>query len=457
MQTKILKLIISGIASACFLPTISISQVYPLSENTWSNPEFVNRFMGSYGIDTELNPGISSQERDLFNEVSQVIGDNPKRAAELLAPRITSESSAAMDYTLANIYFQIGDVESAAENYTKAIKKFPNFRRAYMNLGILNIQAADYEAALPYLLKTIELGGSNGNLFGLVAFAHLNLGRSAQALPAYRMARMFAPYNKDWAMGEIQCLMNMSSFDEAIELLNELISRHPDDSSLLLLQANAFVGKQNLNKAVANIEMVRSMGAETLSSLGLLADIYMNMNQPALALTIYLETLEHQELDRSRAFRIAEVLARVGAWDEVTAYIHSYEDRFGESLTDTEQLKLLNLKAEIALADNRESDAMDLLQQVVSRDPLNGNALLLIASYHWRQSNFEEAIIYFERGERVDDTEVEALIQHARMRVSMREFGRAAEFLQRAQMLEPRGYVADYLVMVQQAARSANN
>ncbi|MCC5835253.1 MAG: tetratricopeptide repeat protein [Opitutales bacterium] len=457
MYRKILKLILSGFASTFLLPSASVGQIYPLSENTWSNPEFVKRFMGSYGVDTERSPGISSQERDIFNEVSEVIGENPQRAAELLAPKITSESSAALDYTLANIHFQIGNTERAAENYKKAIAKFPNFRRAYMNLGILYIQNGEYEEALPHLLKTIELGGGDGNLFGLVAFAHLNLGRSAQALPAYRMARMFAPYNKDWAMGEIQCLMNMSIFDEAIGLLDELITRHPDDSSLLLLQANAFVGKQDLDRAVANLEMVRSMGAETLSSLGLLADIYMNMNQHELALTIYLDTLEYQELDRNRAFRIAEVLAQVGAWNEVTTYIDSFEERFSDSLTDSEELKLLNLKAEVALAEDRETEAIEMLQQVVRRDPLNGSALLLIASYHWRQDDHEEAIIYFERAERVDDTEVEALIQHARMRVSLREFDRAVELLQRAQMLEPRGYVADYLEMVQQAARSARN
>lgn len=457
MKTKILKFILSATVSTLCLPGIGNSQIFPLSENTWDNPEFVKRFLGSYGVDTERSPGITTQERDLFNEISGLIGENPQRAAEILSSRITSESSAALDYTLANIYFQTGNPDRATENYKRAIQKFPNFRRAYMNLGILKIQQGEFEKALPHLLKTVELGGADGNLYGLIAFSHLNLGRSGQALPAYRMARMFAPYNKDWAMGEIQCLMNMSVFDEAIVLLDELISRHPDDPSLLLLQANAFVGKQDLEQAVANLEMVRSMDAQTLSSLGLLADIYMNMEQPALALPIYLETLDFEELDRQRAFRIAQVLARVNAWDEVTAYINSFETRFSESLSDSERLKVLNLKAEVALAENRESDAMELLQQVVRRDPLNGNALLLIASYHWRQNAYEEATIYFERAEKADNTEVEALIQHARMRVSMREFNRAVELLQRSQMLDPRSYVADYLEMVQQAARSARN
>lgn len=429
-------------------------QVYPLSENNWDNPDFQARFLGSYGVDTEKNPGITAAEKTLFDSVAAVIAESPEQAATLLAAGITPESSAALDYTLGNLYFQLGQSERATAAYQTSIRKFPNFMRAYKNLGILKIQSAAYEDALPFLFKTVELGGADGDLYGLIAYAHLNLGRSAQALPAYRMARMFAPKSKDWAMGEIQCLMNMSVFAEAIGLIDELITNYPDDATLYLLQANAYVGIQDLSRAVANLEMVRAMEKETLASLGLLADIYMNMNQPSLALPTYLATLEKSELEKSRAFRIAEVLAQVEAWEETTEYIEGFEQRFGDELSESEELGLLNLKARIALANGAEAEAMELLTSVVQRDPLNGGALLLIADYHWRINEFEEAILNFERAAKVKETQVDALIQHARLRVAMREFPVAARLLQQAQMLEPRGYVSDYLTKVEAAARA---
>ncbi len=455
MKNKLIQTLLRiAVLASALNATLSHAQVYPLSENNWNNPDFVKRFMGSYGVDTEKNPGITVAEKTLFDSVAAVIGSNPTEAARMLSAGITPESSAALDYTLGNLYFQLGRNDDAIIAYQKAIRKFPNFLRAYRNLGILKIQAAKFEEALPFLLKTVELGGADGDLYGLIAYSHLNLGRSAQALPAYRMARMFAPLSKDWAIGEIQCLMNMSAFGEAIGHIDELIVRFPEDPTLYLLQANAFVGKQELSKAVANLEMVRAMGRETLASLGLLADIYMNMNQPSLALPIYLDTLSQADLDKSRAFRIAQVLSRVEAWDETAAYVEAFEAKYAEKLTEEESLNLLNLKAKIALATGSEDKAMEFLDQVVQRDPLNGGALLLIADYHWRQRSFEEAKLNFERAAKVKETQVDALIQHARMRVTMREFPAAARLLQQAQMLEPRNYVADYLTKVEAAARA---
>lgn len=456
MKNKFLQSFFRILAFASALnATPAYAQVYPLSENNWGNPDFVNRFMGSYGVDTEKNPGITVAEKTLFDSVAAVIGSNPSEAARMLSAGITTESSAALDYTLGNLYFQLGRNDDAIIAYQKAIRKFPNFLRAYKNLGILKIQSAKFEEALPFLLKAVELGGADGDLYGLIAYSHLNLGRSAQALPAYRMARMFAPLSRDWAIGEIQCLMNMSAFDEAIGHIDELLVRFPDDPTLFLLQANAFVGRNELSKAVANLEIVRAMGKETLASLGLLADIYMNMNQPTLALPIYLDTLAKEDLDKSRAFRIAHVLSRVEAWEETTDYLKAFEVKFADKLTEEETLNLLNLKAKVALATGHEDQAMEYLDQVVKRDPLNGGALLLIADFHWRQHSFEEAKLNFERAAKVNETRVDALIQHARMRVAMREFPAAARLLQQAQMLEPRNYVAEYLTKVEAAARAS--
>jgi uncharacterized protein HemY len=52
----------------------------------------------------------------------------------------------------------------------------------------------------------------------------------------------------------------------------------------------------------------------------------------------------------------------------------------------------------------------------------------------------------------VPDTEVDALIQHARLLVGRRDFARAAELLTRAQSVRPQNHVAAYLAKVETAA-----
>ena len=48
------------------------AQSYPLSENSWDNPDFVDRFMGSYGVDTAISPSLSREEADVFRRVADV-------------------------------------------------------------------------------------------------------------------------------------------------------------------------------------------------------------------------------------------------------------------------------------------------------------------------------------------------------------------------------------------------
>ena len=84
-----------------------LAQSYPLSENTWSNPEFVDRFMGSYGFDTAKSPSISSEEAEVFRQVAKS-GYKRDAAIKILTNAISKESSGAMDFALANFLLQNG-------------------------------------------------------------------------------------------------------------------------------------------------------------------------------------------------------------------------------------------------------------------------------------------------------------------------------------------------------------
>ena len=82
-----------------------LAQSYPLSENTWSNPEFVDRFMGSYGVDTQKSPSLSSEEAEVFRQVAKS-GYKSDTAIKILTKEINTASSGAMDFALANFLLQ---------------------------------------------------------------------------------------------------------------------------------------------------------------------------------------------------------------------------------------------------------------------------------------------------------------------------------------------------------------
>ena len=103
----------------------------------------------------------------------------------MLIEAITPESSAALDFTLANLYVQANDYPKAVAQYRQAIRKFPDFQRAQMNLGVVLIQLNQHVEAQKELVRTLELGGENGNIYGLIGYCHLmgeNISRSRRPI-----------------------------------------------------------------------------------------------------------------------------------------------------------------------------------------------------------------------------------------------------------------------------------
>ena len=139
----------------------------------WKDPEFINKFMASYGVKSDVEPKITADEKELFDELIPQIQADPKQAVVMRSEAIKPESRAALDFTLANLYVQATNYSRAVVHYRLAIKKFPDFQRAHMNLGVVLIQLNRHAEAQKELVRTLELGGEDGNIYGLIGYCHL--------------------------------------------------------------------------------------------------------------------------------------------------------------------------------------------------------------------------------------------------------------------------------------------
>lgn len=439
------------VLAAAALP--GLAGVLPLQDNRWDNPAFVAAFTGTYGFDTERNPGISAEEKKLFETITPLIGSRPDEAVTLLTAAITPASSGALDYTLANIHFQAGRAPEAIAAYRAALKKFPNFVRAHRNLGMLFVQQGQFAEALPELQQAAATGGLDGSILGLIGYCYLNLGRTASALDAYRLALIFEPASRDWRLGKAQCLLLIGENKEGIAMLDEMLAEQSGEATLLLLQANAFLADGQAEKAAANIQVVRALGKASAESLVLLGDIFINQGNTAVAVDAYLAALDAGKLGTERELHLVRALAARSAWAEADVVLQRIRKGASDA-SAAASLELMNLEAQVALGRDDDARAAEILEGVVAKDPLNGRALLLLADYHAKQDDIERAELYYERAARVTDTAPDALIQHARLLVSRRDFAKAAQLLTRAQSLRPQAHVAAYLSKVETAAQS---
>lgn len=421
----------------------------------WDEEGFRKQFMASYGVNSDIEPKLTAVEYEQMQKILDAMSedDDSSKAEKLLLKNCKDSTSATFEFTLANIYFQQDKLDLALAYYTKAIEQFPTFRRAYKNAGLIYVRNGDFDKALPYLTKTIALGGHTSMAYGLLGFAYGSTQNHLCAESAYRQAILLDPETIDWQLGLARSFFKQQKFGDAVSLCNILIKKKPDQADFWLLQANAYLGLKQPMRAAENYEYVNAMGQSTPESMTMLADIYVNEERWDLAADAYLRSYELNDgAQPEKALRAAKILAARGSLEQSKRMLNRVAER-KTSLDQKDLKELLKLQARVAVADGGGDEVVKILEEVVAVDPLDGEALLLLAQ-HYGRTVPEKAIFYYERAANLEKHEAEAKLYHGQLLVGQAKYTDALPLLRRAYELKPRSDIEDYLKQVERIAKT---
>lgn len=426
----------------------------PVSD-LWTNPLWGERFVGSYAFLPDVEPRITPEDRDLLEEVKPLVPGNIPKAIEIMEESIRPmvNPNAALFSVLGNLYFQSDNLERAREYYMQAIKEFPSFRRVYVLIAILSLRLEEpnLEDTIKYATKAIQLGHLEGRLFGILGYCYQLKGQYLSAEIAYKRAMIDDPDNKDWIMGLAQCLLQQEKYLDAKALFTEQLMEDPDKVDNWLYQANCFLGLGDFDGAAVNYEIVRRMGKAKADSLNLLGNIYMNKAMVRLALGAYLDSLKSDPRQSPRhPINAAESLTNYAAYKEASLMIRRIRRNYGDRLMDSEELDILTMEAQIAVAGGQGVKAVSILEKIISRDPLRGRALISLGQYYGETDEFEKAILMFERAQVLDEYQVDALTRHAQLMVREEKYDEAALLMREAQDIEFKPNLQIFLDQVEQ-------
>ncbi|MDF1799340.1 MAG: tetratricopeptide repeat protein [Planctomycetota bacterium] len=433
------------------LPTSRSDRALELS--IWTSTDFRARFAQSYLAVTEVEPTLTGAETEDMQGVLELMGaDELAAAIELLSERSGPASSAVFDFTLGNLHFQEEAFPLATEAYEEAVAKFPRFRRAWKNLGLIHVRQGDFAAAVRPLTRVLELGGGDAVTYGLLGYSYSSTGNELSAESAYRMAVLLDPGTMDWKMGLARSFFKQERFADAASFLGQLIDAAPERVDLWLLQANAFIGLGQPMRAAENFELVDRLGGATADSLNMLGDIYVNEELLELATDAYLRALDAAgATGAGPSLRAAKVLAGRSFLEGAAVLLDRLEATGDLALG--ERKDLLKLRARIAVAEGAGEQEARVLREIVELDPLDGEALILLGQHSQRGGDLEQAIFYFERAEGLEAFEADARVRHAQALVAQGRYAEALPLLTRAQAIEPRAHVQEYLEQVQRVAQ----
>jgi tetratricopeptide (TPR) repeat protein len=426
----------------------------PMEVRFWEDRGFRDAFLASYIPATSIEPDVTEDERERVQELLALIGEGSfDEAITRIARLRTDASTAVYEFLLGNIHFQADRLDEAAAAYLEAVRKYPNFRRAWKNLGLIRVKQQDFASALPALSKVIELGGGDGRTYGLLGFGYASTGDSIAAESAYRMAILLDPGTIDWKMQLGRALFMQQRYADAAALVGRLIEQNPAEPNLWILQANAFIGLGEPRRAAENYEMVDKLGASTVDTLNMLGDIYINEGLFDAAVATYDRAME-MDLDSrpERALRAARVMVAQGAYAPTKTMVQAIKDLYGYTLEDADRKELLRVEARIAVAEGAGEEQVRILEEIIRLDPLDGDALLLLGQHHHRQDEAERAIFYFERAASLPAFEADAKVRHAQVLVGQQRYAEALPLLRQAQSVRPRESVRDFIEQVERFA-----
>ncbi len=442
----------SGSGSSSIAPM----RLDPVELQIWNDPMFQKQFVQSYSAETEIEPKVDEKELKQMQKVLELMAaDQIEKVIPIVEKQRAEGGSAVFDFTLANIHFQREQLDQAVAAYEAAIVKHPKFRRAWRNLGVIRMRQSNFEKAVPALTKVIELGGGDAVTYGLLGFAYSSLGNDLSAESAYRMAILLDAETIDWKMGLARSFFKQRRFDDAVAISEMMLERQPDRADLWMLQANAYIGLGQPLRAAINLELVDRLGQSTADGLNMLGDIYINEGLFDLAVANYIRAMEKDAgKGPERAIRAAKVLAARSALVETRKMIEGIETAFPTQITEADRKDLLRLRARIAVAEGAGGEEATILEELVSLDPLDGEALILLGQHSGRGGDIEKAVFYYERAAALERFEADAKVRHAQLLVSKGRYDEALPLLRRAQTVRPRENVQEYLQQVERVAKN---
>ena len=142
---------------------------------------------------------------------------------------------------------------------------------------------------------------------------------------------------------------------------------------------------------------------------------------------------------------MASILIDRGSYEDCFRYLKKIENIFSTSFNHEEEKAVLLLKSQVLLATGKSDESRRILRSIVEKDPLEGKALILLADLAWKEKDYSTASLFFERAGKIENWEVESLIQHGRMLVELRDYEKAVKLLERAQLLKPQERVERFL------------
>lgn len=395
----------------------------------------------------EREPEMTPEEYALYEKVIDMLRTNPDFAVKMLEAMMseTERPSPAFEFILGNAYYAANQPGRAEKSYRSALARYPDFLRAWKNLGVLCYSGGRFPEAVACFAKAVTLGDREPSTLGLLGFSLEKQGNPISAELAYMQALVGDPANTDWKEGLLRIYLEGKQYGRAEPLIRSLIKERPAETRYWLNYAGLLVSDHRKTEAMVVLETAQAAGAAGPDELSLLGDLYAEQGLAAEAVATYGKVLSPaRALGEQKLLQFAQVLIADGKLAEAGQILATLKDE----PTPAGRLTLLQARADLLMAKRHWPEARREIEALLALAPLNGRALLTLGRTYLEENDLPHATFAFEAAGRIPESVYPASLELANIEIRNRHYAKAAEHLERALRLQRSDAVEDYLARV---------
>lgn len=376
--------------------------------------------------------------------------------AGLFAKRELNNDSSALQVLRGQVLLSLQRFDDAALALNAALSKQPDLALAHQALSLVYMQQQQYDKARPHLVKAINLGVADAQVYGQLAYINLQTRQPASAVAGYQQALLLEPDNTQWQQGLLYALIQSQAWPQAQAMLEKLLSTQPDDAALWLQRSQLALSQQNMAQALSSIEVALRLGESNSDNMLLAAQLHFGYGSATRGVSLLQQVMQQQRSNtawHTPLLQAANYLSYQQQWPALRRLLAQGAIP-EQQLSSTQQAQLALVKAQLAAADNKPQQALSALQHAVTLDPLSGEALLALAQWYESQHNIELASLHYSRAASRPEVQLRALQAQAQLEINRQQYQSALRILQQVLQLAPqRQDIADNIQSLQQLVR----
>ena len=390
---------------------------------------------------SNINPPADTQlqanERQFARSVQPLLAEQKySQVLQAFNQRPLEQDSVALQLLRGQVLLSVKELPEAARALKAALNTAPDLALAHRSLSMVYMLQKNYSQAQTHLIRTIELGAADAQVYGQLAFVNLQQNHAYSAVAGYQQALFLQPNNAQWQQGLVYALTQSHALTQAQALVEEMLEVDSSDRSLWLLRSQIAMQQQRHQQALSSLEIALRLGDKQIKNITTAAQLHLrygSLNRAVMLLSENIQQMSKQNQNDvlQSVEQAAAWLAYQRSWPQLHSLLTSL-DNSSMTLPKQRAARIAVYRAQYALHKGNQKQARQWLQEAIIQDPNHGEAILSLANLLSSQKQADSASLYYIRAQALDSVKERALLGHAQLEIDRKEYAAALKLLHQA-------------------------